>query len=1047
MTKLNKLPAVVFGVILSLVTGSAVNADDTDIYTNNTNVAGTPLVMFTLDYRSSNLNSTACGGTECDFLVSGGYLASTPTTRLGLLKATLKKVLENLGGMKIGLMVTHDHGSNCAGPSDTQCSNGAYVVSGLSSITTSSTDANKLAFYNQLDQFASGVSGSASHSYQGKEIFFEFFRYLSGQGVYNAHLGFKDFGDNNRNTNLDADFPSLKRDMNIESDADGDYDTPGTYATPIDDDCQKIFTINFAFGVSQQDSDSDSAITASKGSGGLDGINLSGRYNKVETVLEYMHQTDFGDGSWGTAPNKEGKQNVTSFFVMDSSGLNTGNDWAVAGGTTAAYEWGNDPEALVESLTSIFSQILSVSTTFTAASVPVSVLNRAQVIDNVYIALFRADPNGLKRWPGNVKRLKLDIDNTGSLVDVNDTPAVAIDGRIKNTALTFWTDANNLPTPDTSNDEIAGKDGRAVKRGGAGHKIPGFITDSPSTTNSSGRKLYYQNGTGTAAFNNLNADSTTATALVSNLGAADATEAEVLLQYARGLDVNDEDGDSSSTDARPWMLGDPLHSRPLPINYGARTGYSATNPDIRLYMGANDGFMHAFTNSNTGGSALGEEAWAYMPLAVMPIVKQLKENTAGTHPYGVDGAPATYIEDTDNDGILESSEKAWLYFGLRRGGRGMYGLNVTDPDSPSQLWAITNASTGFSKLGYTFSTPRTGKMDWGSGVKPVVMFAGGYDMNKDSNRTDDSYGNAFYVVDAQTGALVWKAEGGASTASGGATSYTHVNMDDSIPSPVTAVDTDGNGTIDRAYVGDTGGRVWRIDMAGTDRTAWKISELASIGRHYNNAPASDRRFFHRPDFIQYKDSTGAYDAVVIASGDRANPLDTTPENWVYMIKDRATTSGVFSASALSHTSFGDVTNNCLQDNSCGGSPPSLTNGWKLQLELGGEKALATPTTLARTIFVTTYIPPGSGSSGSCEPDEGTGRLYALNLDDATAKNDYSVANGDDLEKEDRHTDLASGGIPAEVVYVPFDRVLKPDLSLETVNTTGRWKTYWYKEEN
>ena len=49
-----------------------------------------------------------------------------------------------------------------------------------------------------------------------------------------------------------------------------------------------------------------------------------------------------------------------------------------------------------------------------------------------------------------------------------------------------------------------------------------------------------------------------------------------------------------------------------------------------------------------------------------------------------------------------------------------------------------------------------------SGPKPVVMFAGGYDMNKDLRTgvgTDDTEGNAVYVVDAETGELIWKAVG------------------------------------------------------------------------------------------------------------------------------------------------------------------------------------------------------------------------------------------------------------------------------------------------
>jgi hypothetical protein len=53
------------------------------------------------------------------------------------------------------------------------------------------------------------------------------------------------------------------------------------------------------------------------------------------------------------------------------------------------------------------------------------------------------------------------------------------------------------------------------------------------------------------------------------------------LRRIRGLtaaDIND------TTSNRSWYMGDPLHSRPRPINYGARGGYTATNPDIRIVI-------------------------------------------------------------------------------------------------------------------------------------------------------------------------------------------------------------------------------------------------------------------------------------------------------------------------------------------------------------------------------------------------------------------------------------------------------------------------------
>jgi len=1073
-----KASAFIFGVLLTFYTGACVVADDTEIYTGDAgSLGGEPLVMFTIDYAPSVLGSTVnCTAAICTELVDKGFLDSTTTTRLGMLQAVLKSLLNDIGGMKIGLMMSHNSENNCAGRGDSDCSGGGYILSGFKSISTSTwdVDTNKKAFFGLLDSLAAEVTnGSGAHTFQGKEVFFEFFRYLTGHDAYSSHLGWTDYGtDDSANLSSETDKYNLMRDIAIEGKSfiggatktDGEksaniatYNSPGTYSSPITEDCQKIFTVNFLKGVTNQDSDADSDIkTGTKATGAMEGINLTGKYNNLESVLAFLHAKDFGDGTWGkpdhggAAPDKEGKQNVTSFFVVDGSGLNTGNDWAKAGGSTAAFEWTDDPTELIEDLTDIFSQIISVSTTFTAASVPVSVLNRAQVIDNVYIALFRADPDNKKRWPGNVKRLHLDT-TEGLLKDFNGDNAVGSDGRILHSALTHWTVSGSLPTANPDNNEIDGKDGRAVQRGGAGQKIPGFITGGTKSlglvNGADTRKLFYEPSSG-STLPALNVDDSTATALQTNLGAADLDEAKVLLKYIRGYDVNDEDGDSVYDEPRSWVLGDPLHSRPLPINYGAINGESADKPDIRLVFGANDGLFHMVRN-NVSGSPSGEETWAFMPRATMGIVKDLKSNPATKpHPYGVDGAPSAYVFDSDNDGKIEPADgdKVWVFFGLRRGGRGYYALDVSNPDSPTYMWSITNSTAGFSELGYTFAQPRVGYMNWGLGKKPVLVFSGGYDKNKDSYATNDSMGRALFIVDAETGALVWKAVPG-TTGPISKTEYQHASLTDSIPSTASVVDTNGDSIFDRAYVGDTGGKVWRFDMSSTDRSNWKATVLASVGRHFSADTGNDRRFFHRPDFIQYKDGNGDYDAVVIGSGDRSHPKsDMTNVNYIYMIKDRDTSSGTITASTYTHDSFFDVTSNCLQSNSCVGETTALVNGWRMQFTQPGEKVLATPTTLAKKIFVTTYLPLGGPDAGTCAPKEGGGRLYALSLDDATPVNDYTL-DGDTTDTEDRFVELDSGGIPAEVVYVPFNRILKPDLSIEDVGVSGRWKTYWYKAEN
>jgi type IV pilus assembly protein PilY1 len=993
--------------------------------------------MFSLDYRP-NLGSTACQGGVCAGLIAEGYLAVQPSyTFFDVLRASLKKVMKPLKGVKVGLMINHDNRNNCAGPTKvvSGCSNGGYIALGFKSFQEDDANGAKAAFNKFLADMPTPAVGG--HSYQGKELFFEFYRYLSGQGVYNGHVGFTDYTTPVA-TNLNVDKPLIDWDATIESGAN--YVSPLLSATA----CSKIFTVNIMFLVSSQEVDSDPAIKAAVASGGMA---LTGNPT-FPTVIQWLRDADLADGTKGTAPDLAGKQSVTSYFIVDPTKINTTTrGYATAGGTGVPLPLDSNPDDLIKTLNDIFKQVLSVSTTFVAASVPVNVFNRAEVVDNIYLALFQPDAATRPYWNGNLKKLKVQgIDESNPvLVDANGQPAVAADGRLRFTATTFWTQAGSLPAPDLAAGEVAGADGRSVIRGGGGQNIPGYLSVAgPGLTNAAGpRRLFYDNG---ASLTALNADAGTATALQASLGAATSAVALDLLKFARGLDVDDLDGDSNVSEARPWIMADPLHSRPLPLNYGAKDGYSTTNQAIFIAVAGNDGLLHFIRNTTTGGAESGQEVWAFMPQAVMGKVATLRTNGAGvTHPYLVDASPVSYLDDANNNGTIDSGEKAYLFFGLGRGGRAYYALDVSDPLNPTLLWSISNSGS-FAELGYSLAEPRLIRVNTGSGSKPALVLSGGYSLNKDLRAgvgTDDNYGRAIFVVDAATGSLIWKGVGGSGTNS--ATIFYHESLVDSIPASPAILDSDGNGLHDRILVGDTGGNVWRADIAGTDTSDWKLTRLASLGRHASVAPGKvdDRRFHHRPDVVQGSDEDGRYDAVIIGSGDRPDPLDKggVVNNWMYMLKDRNVAPGSGEDSDLIPDDLGDVTNTCLApDSEC---LADLDDGWRLALVDVGEKSLATPTTIAGTVYFTTYLPPGSSPAVTCTPSEGTGRLYAVSYKNASATRNYDVTT-DTLE---RYTDLKSQGIPAEIVALPPNSILRPDLSIERTGASTRFQTYWFGAED
>src|SRR5687767_8748556 len=74
-------------------------------------------------------------------------------------------------------------------------------------------------------------------------------------------------------------------------------------------------------------------------------------------------------------------------------------------------------------------------------------------------------------------------------------------------------------------------------------------------------------------------------------------------------------------------------------------------------------------------------------------------------------------------------EKVWVYFGLRRGGRHYYALDVTDRLSPRLMWKA--GPDELPGVGETWSTPSLARVRVGgatqNGENLVVILGGGYD--------------------------------------------------------------------------------------------------------------------------------------------------------------------------------------------------------------------------------------------------------------------------------------------------------------------------------
>ncbi len=77
----------------------------------------------------------------------------------------------------------------------------------------------------------------------------------------------------------------------------------------------------------------------------------------------------------------------------------------------------------------------------------------------------------------------------------------------------------------------------------------------------------------------------------------------------------------------------------------------------------------------------------------------------------------------------------------------------------------------------------------------------------------------------------------------------------------------------------------------------------------------------------------------------------------------------------------------------------------------------------------------------------------MSLQDATSVVNYDSSDddpdnpGEPTSKEDRSVELQSLGIPSEVVSVPPDKILRPDLQIDNIDATTRWRTFWHLQED
>ncbi|MGA8054349.1 MAG: PilC/PilY family type IV pilus protein, partial [Burkholderiales bacterium] len=385
-------------------------------------------------------------------------------------------------------------------------------------------------------------------------------------------------------------------------------------------------------------------------------------------------------------------------------------------------------------------------------------------------------------------------------------------------------------------------------------------------------------------------------------------EKENLVNFLRGqrakenFEVNNEE---KLYRGRQAILGDIANSQPVftgPPQFDyADAGYIEFKTKVKadggakdrskvVYVGANDGMLHAFyAGESTSDPLGGQEAWAFIPRTVLPRLYKLADtNWAGLHEYYSDGTPT--IGD-----VYDSTANRWrtiLVSGLNKGGRGYYAVDITDPANPVALWEFQHSTTCFGAsnkfsdchLGFTYGNPAIGKLKNG---RWVVVVTSGYNNVNAPSISGDGQGY-LYVVDAVTGEILNKIGTGVG--------------DSSTPSGLNKIrafvrgDANVDNTVDRVYGVDLLGNIWRFDV-NDERDASNNPVYPPAGREatrlatVKDASGNPQPITSRPEVVAEAGSPPS-PFVFVATGRYLHADDVTDASVqsVYAIKDALTTT-------------------------------------------------------------------------------------------------------------------------------------------------------------
>lgn len=690
--------------------------------------------------------------------------------------------------------------------------------------------------------------------------------------------------------------------------------------------------------------------------------------------------------------------------------------------TEDPFRWdGLSDTSLADYIKDKLEKVLRQGSSFVQAGVTVSQQNRLELDNSLYFSQFQ--PDNKRRWPGNIKKYKLENNTLMDFSAPDSIEAVNEKDLFKN------------GDPIDDNGEIAQSDwspypdGNNVRLGGAAEKLSSHLIFKKDVTLFDGSVISPFGAFTRRVLSNLNVESGNALKDIRDYTAAelgvDSGRLEEYQDQARGLFLSIIEDWDTTDPANPVLLGsydvatlggmgDPLHSVPKIVKYAIPSGENEVVREI-AFFGTNMGYLHAID------IATGEEVWSYIPDDFVEDLDEFYRDVVIANPedhkYGLDGQVLLVHADADRDARVDGNtpdEKAYLVVGMRRGGNSYHVLDISDLNAPEYLYKIDNNTTGAANLGQTWSEPKFGNIRYNGQLKTVLMFGGGYDKVRDdkvnyklvdmldpdgnpiidettkevkqervidgiaySDKPALTQGNNIFIVDINDGTVLWDAKTNAG-----------LTMTDSVVGDLIPFGFNAEGLIDHIYAADTGGRIYRVDI-DNDSAVESTDKIFAAGHviadlNEDATVAGNRRFYYAPTAATIERPGGnSFVAIAIGSGYRSHPLDETVDDFFYMIKDRT----VFDSSTpemVVHGDLKDITSYISKAQAeLSGIDFDAIDGWKLELTDNGEKVLAEARIINNKIVFTSYVPVAK-KIDRCTVVTGAGKLYGVNVIDGTS---------------------------------------------------------------